>query len=349
MAVRTGTRSHLPCNVPGYAPRTSGNISTVDGMSLHVPAGAERRALQQFMVDRYGGKANVVSPMIAETGRAIQPPGWTEWYGSLDLTTYCTYNTVFSVDGRPTLFHSSGQALDPDHLPSPLPLGGAANYQTDVIRDLSLRFLDRHGPSPDPLFLSISTLVPHMESCDWGYARLRDVGPLPTGALGPFFGNLQSTRAGRAGLSRALSGDGSPGTGDLRHLERFRRLASAYLGSSPSFDEADVSDKPSFIRSIALSMREPYADAPDGSPGDRYPYFLDPGLFPVPPAVFNRDISLTNPREQAIDQFARMVAAMGAFDRLIGAIAERLEARAASRILFSSSPATMATRTAITG
>ncbi len=74
-------------------------------------------------------------------------------------------------------------------------------------------------------------------------------------------------------------------------------------------------------------MRTPFADAPDGSPGDRYPYFLDPGLFPVPPAVFNRDISLTNPREQAIDQFARMVAAMGAFDRLIGAIAERLEAQ----------------------
>ncbi len=59
----------------GYRTAHVGKYLNGYGMSLHVPAGAERRALQQFLVDRYGGRANVVSPMIPETGRAYRAAG----------------------------------------------------------------------------------------------------------------------------------------------------------------------------------------------------------------------------------------------------------------------------------
>jgi arylsulfatase A-like enzyme len=311
----------------GYRTAHVGKYLNGYGTLIGMSAGEERETVYRQLLGRFGEKAKVMLPIIPATGRTYEPPGWTEWYGSLDSTSYCTYNTVFSIDGRPTLFHSSGQVLDPDHLPTPVPPGGAANYQTDVIRDLSLRFLDRHGLSPDPLFLSISTLVPHIETCDWSYARLNDAGPLLPGAPLPFMGNIDPLDEGGQGYHAQFLDTVRPASADLAHLDRFRQAAAAYLTRFASFDEADISDKPSFLQPKLVPMREPFVDAPSGTPGDRYPYALDPDLFPTPPAAFNRDISLTTPRVQAIDQFARMTAAMGAFDRLIGAVAERLAAQ----------------------
>ena len=252
------------------------------------------------------------------TGRAYEPPGWTEWYGSLDPTTLSMYNTVFSVDGVPTLFHSSGQEIDPDNLPNPLPPAGAANYQTHVIEDLSLRFLDRHGVSSAPLFLSVSTLAPHVEFCDWSYAKLRDVGPIAAGAPHPFTANIDPVEEGGQGYRGLFLESTRPAPPDLVHLDRLRRAAAGVLFSFPSFDEADVSDKPSFIRSRAVSIRAPYTDAPNGEPGDRYPYLFDADLFEETPAAFNRDLSLTSPWEQASSQAGSMMATMAAFDRMIG-------------------------------
>ncbi len=311
----------------GYRTAHVGKYLNGYGVLINVPAGPARRAVSEELFNRYGPKGIVTLPAVPETGRAYEPPGWTEWYGSFDVSTYCMYNTIFSVDGRPTLFHTSGQTLDPDALPNPLPPAGTANYQTDVIKDLTLRFLDRHGTSPDPLFLSVNTLASHVESCDWAYARLNDFGPLPTGATHPFIGNIDPSDQGGQGYRGHFLDTVRPAPADMAHLERFRQMAAGFLGSTPSFDEVDVSDKPSFIRSKAVSMCTPYDDAPNGSPGDRYPYSFARSFVPENPAIFNRDISRTNPREQAVDQFARMMAALGAFDRMIGAIAQRLEAQ----------------------
>lgn len=312
----------------GYRTGYVGKYLNGYGALIQFPPGAERDASYQRQVDRYGApKTRVLLPVIPGTGLAYEPPGWTEWYGALDPTVYCMYNTVFSVDGHATLFHSSGQEFDPDNLPDPLPPGNAANYQTDVIKALSLRFLDRQGAAPNPLFLSISTLAPHVEFCDWSYARLNDLGPVAAGPPYPFSPNIDPTDKGGQGYRGLFLESVRPGAADLVHLERFSRAATAFLVNSPSFDEEDPSDKPSFIRGKAVSMRTPYLDAPDGTADDRYPYTLNEGLIPVRPAAFNWDLSVTNPRGQVIDQFARMMASMGAIDRMIGAIAQRLEAQ----------------------
>ena len=288
--------------------------------------GPERDAVYQEQVDVFGAaKTRVLLSSVPETGRTYQPPGWTEWYASIDPTTYCMYNTVFSVDGRPMLFHSSGRRLDPDNLPVPLPPGGGANYQTDVIRDLSVRFLDNHRGATDPLFLLISTLAPHIETCDWAAARLSDVGPLSPNTPLPFGPNIDSAEEGGQGYRGLFLQTVRPAVADLPSVGRFKQAAAQLLTGSPSFDEADPSDKPSFIHSKAVPMTLAFADGPAGSPEDRYPYWLSPNLFPNRPSEFNRDLSTTTPRAEAIDQFARMMASLAAVDRLIGAVAQRLE------------------------
>jgi arylsulfatase A-like enzyme len=311
----------------GYRTAHVGKYLNGYGVLVSAKAGAEREEGYATAAAAYGSAADSMLPIVPATGRAYEPPGWTEWYGSLDATSYCNYNTVFSVDGRPVLFHSSGALLDPDALPATLPPAGGSNYQTDVIRDLGLRFLDRHGTSPGPLFLSISTLVPHVEACDWSYGRLNDAGPLAAGGPYPFLGNVEPLHRGGHGYAASFLDTVRPAVADAAHISRFWQAAANALGGFPSFDETDLGDKPTFLRSKLTSMRNPYVDAPNGTRGDRYPYIMDPSLIPVPPAAFNRDLSTTTPHEQVVDQFARMMASLGAVDRMIGALAQRLEAQ----------------------
>jgi N-acetylglucosamine-6-sulfatase len=309
----------------GYRTAHVGKYLNGYGVLVSAERGADREKGYQAAVATYGEAADTMLPAVPATGRAYEPPGWTEWYGTLDVTSYCNYNTVFSVDGRPTLFHSSGALLDPDALPPTLPPPGGANYQTDVIRDLSLRFLARHGPSAAPLFLSISPLVPHVEACDWSYARLNDAGPMAPDGPYPFLGNLEPVDRGGQGYAASFLDTVRPGISDAMHIKSFWQVAAAYFDGFPSFDETDLGDKPVFLRSKLTPMHAPYVDGPAGTNADRYPYLLDAALFPVLPAALNRNLSTTTPYEQVVDQFARMMASLGAVDRMIGAVAQRLE------------------------
>ncbi|HEX7254548.1 MAG TPA: sulfatase [Gaiellaceae bacterium] len=88
---------------------------------------------------------------------------------------------------------------------------GDANYQTDVYGRKAVELIRRHAPSPTPFFLSVAFLAPHSGA--------------PRDADDP---------ANQATPSPAP-----------RHRNRY---ASEPLPASASFNEADVSDKPSGIR-----------------------------------------------------------------------------------------------------
>jgi arylsulfatase A-like enzyme len=127
------------------------------------------------------------------------PPGWSEWHGSVDPSTYRYYNYTLNENGVLTTYCSPPQP---------------ACYQTDVYRDKANEIIRRRAPEATPFFLWVAFLADHA-----GNPRDPDDPPnLATPVPAP------------------------------RYKDRF---AGAPLPQPPSFNEADVSDKPRGIRNRA--------------------------------------------------------------------------------------------------
>jgi N-acetylglucosamine-6-sulfatase len=127
---------------------------------------------------------------------ASVPPGWTDWHGALDPTTYRMWG--YTLDENNVL-QTYGDFAQED----------PALYQTDVYRQKAIDAIRTNAAANQPFFLSVAFLAPHMEQ------------PAP--------------------------GSGIP----VRSAPRDRgRLAGTLLRFPPSFNEADVSDKPRFIRKL---------------------------------------------------------------------------------------------------
>jgi N-acetylglucosamine-6-sulfatase len=123
------------------------------------------------------------------------PPGWTEWHGSVDPSTYRYYNYTLNENGVLTTYCA---------VPQP------SCYQTDVYRDKANEIIRRRA-AEGPFFLWVAFLADHS-----GNPRDPDDPPnLATPVPTP------------------------------RYKDHF---AATPLPTPPSFNEADVSDKPAEIR-----------------------------------------------------------------------------------------------------
>ena len=120
------------------------------------------------------------------------PPGWSDWQGLVDPTTYRMYDYTINDNGTLRTYGSS-----------------PAEYQTDVLAARAEHTILTRAPQAQPFFLSVAPLAPHGE------------GKSPTYP------------------------DGGPPRPAPRHADAFK---DAPLPRPPSFNEADVSDKPTFIR-----------------------------------------------------------------------------------------------------
>jgi N-acetylglucosamine-6-sulfatase len=118
------------------------------------------------------------------------PPGWDEWYASVDPSTYSFTQYQLNENGE---------------------VGWGEKYSTDEYSDRAVDAVERLAPSAEPFFLSVAFLAPHSGR--------------PTESDDP------------AGIATAMPAP--------RHRDMF---AAEPLPASPSFNEADVSDKPGFIR-----------------------------------------------------------------------------------------------------
>jgi N-acetylglucosamine-6-sulfatase len=118
------------------------------------------------------------------------PPGWSEWYTSVDPSTYSFTEYRLNENGV---------------------VRWGRKYSTDEYSDLAVDAVTRLAPSAQPFFLSVAYLAPHSGSP----ADPDD----PAGLVTP-----------------------SPAP---RHRDLF---AAEPLPATPAFNEADVSDKPTFIR-----------------------------------------------------------------------------------------------------
>ena len=85
-----------------------------------------------------------------------RPPGWTEWYGLIDPTTYQVYDYRMNRNGVVTQY---------GHTP--------ADYQTDVIADTAVDVITRRAPKRTPFFLTVAPLTPHREAIGGEYRAIR--------------------------------------------------------------------------------------------------------------------------------------------------------------------------------
>jgi N-acetylglucosamine-6-sulfatase len=103
---------------------------------------------------------------------AQQPPGWSEWYGAVDGSTYLMWGYTLDENG---VARTYGTPLDED----------PRLYQTDVYRHKAVDFVERRARSSKPFFLSVAFLAPHHENLAVRKLTGRLVRPAPrhAGAL----------------------------------------------------------------------------------------------------------------------------------------------------------------------
>jgi arylsulfatase A-like enzyme len=90
------------------------------------------------------------------------PPGWNEWYGSIDNPdqftggTYTAYGYTLNENGHVVHYGTTPNTVDP------------ATYQTDVYSQKAADFIRRRAPSNKPFYLSVAPRDPHSEAaaCD---------------------------------------------------------------------------------------------------------------------------------------------------------------------------------------
>lgn len=156
-----------------------------------VPVWLSRAGYQSAHVGKY------LNGYGAQNPREV-PPGWGEWHGLVDPTTYRMWGYTINHNGV-TRTYGQQDVEDP------------ALYQTDVLSTIATNYIDRTAPSAQPFMLSFAPLAPHSEV---GWA--------------------------------SVNGNRNPRPAP-RHRGAFNDAA---LPRPPSFDEADVSDKPAAVRQL---------------------------------------------------------------------------------------------------
>ena len=144
------------------------------------------------------------------------PPGWAEWHGAVDPTTYEFYNYTLNENG---VNHTYGRSEE--------------DYQTDVLTGIANDFVTERSKSEDPFFLDVAYLAPHWE--------------FRPGSSG------EENAGDIEGLNSSEDIIGNPPVPAPRHKGMFKGLKAP---RTPSYDEADVSDKPSFVQNTDPMSQE---------------------------------------------------------------------------------------------
>jgi N-acetylglucosamine-6-sulfatase len=128
------------------------------------------------------------------------PPGWSEWYASVDPSTYLFYGYTLNENG---VLATYGADRNP------------AFYSSDYYSSRAVELIARIAPDEQPFFLSVAYLAPHSGGPRDPDDPRRFNTPVPA----------------------------------ARHRDRFEGVP---LPPTLSFNEADVSDKPIFVRARPL-------------------------------------------------------------------------------------------------
>jgi N-acetylglucosamine-6-sulfatase len=89
------------------------------------------------------------------TAPTLVPPGWTNWQGLIDPSTYRFYNYTINDNGTLVTYGETD-----------------ADYQTDVLANRAVETIDE-AVLQQPFFLSIAPVPPHREAFDFGFSDPR--------------------------------------------------------------------------------------------------------------------------------------------------------------------------------
>ena len=179
-----------PVCCPSRATFFSGQYAHNHGvMGLYPPTGGYGRfdrgnALPVWM-ERAGYATSHIGKYMNGYGSQVAadvPPGWTEWHGAIDGSTYRMWGYSLNENGQRRTY---GTPFEQD----------PRLYQTDVYRDKAVDFIDRRAPSKRPFFLSVAFLAPHHESTSIRRATGQLVRPAPRHAGALANRELESVRS----------------------------------------------------------------------------------------------------------------------------------------------------------
>jgi arylsulfatase A-like enzyme len=148
-ALLTGQHAHNNGVLDNHLP-TGGATKIADAHTLPVwlRAAGYRTGYVGKYLNGYGAN-ETFSPKDNPT---YVPPGWHDWQGLIDPTTYKFYNFKINDNGNVVTYGS-----------------GPSDYQTDVLRQRSLAFVaESEAVDSKPFFLVIATLAPHLELTVFG-------------------------------------------------------------------------------------------------------------------------------------------------------------------------------------
>ena len=170
-------------------------------------------------VGKYINGIGRFAPAGVADPKTFVPPGWDDWQGLLDPTTYQVYNYELNDNGTIVTYGAA-----------------EADYQTDVLAARSVEFIQEASALGQPFFLTIAPLAPHIEFV---------VTPPTAGQPLTLWDNLEPRNASQLSIRPAPRHldlvDGNAANGELPDLPR--------IGS---FNEADVSRKPSCPADLPL-------------------------------------------------------------------------------------------------
>jgi N-acetylglucosamine-6-sulfatase len=202
-------------------------------------------------LDRAGYRTDLVGKMLngygALDGRGEIPPGFDKWHALLDVSAYDYYNFVMNSNGR---LRTWG---DPDFARKLVAFGNIQVVPPDTksAADVLAKLTEVMGPAPYSY---------------WGARNPDQYSPDVTGkiteslirrqkrAKRPFFIWWAPASPHREDVATTLMG--RPGQ-DPRPPERYEQLSKSFqLPRPPSFNEADLGDKPSNITSKAPPLTD---------------------------------------------------------------------------------------------
>ncbi len=127
-------------------------------LGLYPPTGGygrfDKRENLPVWLERAGYRTAHIGKYMNGYGSEVKanvPPGWSDWYGAVDSSTYRMWGYTLDENGK---LKTYGSPFDED----------PRLYQTDVYRDKAIELIRRNSARGTPFFLSLSFLAPHHET-----------------------------------------------------------------------------------------------------------------------------------------------------------------------------------------